>query len=176
MSRTTPSGCSEAGACYLPVLAFSPEVMLSHAWKPCQSWRLTEQPNALHFQEYERLLWLFLNAEWGSASLQRQYYVKQRAPRGSSLGSSQQTPAHTQNSPFKPKGWYLWAESPPRCYLSGFPTGRKHVPSCAEWLMRSVLIFVSQVVNLLRSRGSGVTIKQLLKVETARISATTNVW
>lgn len=82
----------------------------------------------------------------------------------------------TYKTPFKPKGRHLWAESPPRWYLSGFPTGRKHVPSCTEWLMRSVLIFVSQVINLLRSRGSGVTIKQPLKVETAGISATANEW
>lgn len=67
-------------------------------------------------------------------------------------------------------------QSPPQWYLSGFPAGRKHVPSCAEWLMCSVLIFVSQVINLLRSRGSGVTIKQPLKVETARISAMANEW
>lgn len=71
MSRA-PSGCFEAGTCYLPVLAPSAEVMLSHAWKCCQSWRLPEQPNMLHFQEYERLLQLFFNAEWGSASLQPQ--------------------------------------------------------------------------------------------------------
>jgi len=64
------------------------------------------------FQEYKRLLWLFLNAEWGSANLQPCYYTKYRFPRGSSLGSSQQTPAPIQSSPFKPKGQHLWVESP----------------------------------------------------------------
>lgn len=98
MSRTTASGCFEAGVCYLPVLALSPEVMLSHAWKPCQSRRLMEQPNTLHFQEHERLLRLFLNAEWGSASLQTEDHIKSRVLRGSSSGSSQQTPAYIQNS------------------------------------------------------------------------------
>lgn len=45
--RTTPSGCFEAGTCCLPALTLSEEVMLSDAWKPCQSRGLTEQPNTV---------------------------------------------------------------------------------------------------------------------------------